>query len=206
MGLLRLWGPPALKAPASFFYSPAVLEEGPEKEGTLCGSSAATPCQVPYSGTCKTSSLLFGNCPLGGAGFPKACPGALSRSTVPCPAGNFLPCRQDHQHQEPQTYVLLRLALVSSSLWRQLTVFLCAGDTDGAAPPPQGCPHQTALQGAGLLSADAAHLTCRGACQGEFSGVCCCAVEAFFLALCPLGRLCAHPAPHCHLYQSGSVT
>lgn len=41
---------------------------------------------------------------------------------------------------------------------------------------------------------------------GEFSGVCCCAVEAFFLALCPLGRLCAHPAPHCHLYQSGSVT
>lgn len=35
MGLLRPRGPPALKAPASFFCSPAVLEEGPEKEGTL---------------------------------------------------------------------------------------------------------------------------------------------------------------------------
>lgn len=46
----------------------------------------------------------------------------------------------------------------------------------------------------GPCLSDAAHLTCRGARQGEFSGVCCCAIEAFFLALHPLGRLCARPS------------
>lgn len=72
-------------------------------------------------------------------------------------------------------------------------------------------PHRVAiirrqgLQGSELLS-DAVLLTCRGARQGEFSGVCCCAIEAFFLA-CPLRQaLCPPSLPLSPVCQFGSMT
>lgn len=203
MGLLRPPGPPALKAPASFFCSPAELEE----EGTLTLEAQQPLCaRCLNSGTCTDVlpplwelSSWWIRVP-----DPTSPQLPLSRSTVPCPAGNFLPCRQDHQHREPQTYFfVLRNWLWSVVHCGDNDSILCAGVTDGAPPPPQGCHYQTAaLQGPGLLSADAARLTCGGVHQGEFSGVCCCAMGAFFLALCPSGRLCAHPPSHCHLCQS----
>ena len=205
MGLLRPPGPPALKAAASFFCSPAVLEEGPEEEGTLT-LEALQPLRARClnSGTCTDVlpplwelSSWWIRVP-----DPTSPQLPLSRSTVPCPAGNFLPCRQDHQHREPQTCFVLRDWLWSVVHCGDNDSILCASVADGAPTPHRAAitrPRPCRALGSCLLMlpASPAEVPIRASSQvsvavpwGPSSWPC--APQA--------GS--AHPPSRCHLCQS----